>query len=88
MGARLFAARLAPENILVFEIRPGIISTDMTSGVREEYDPLIASGLVPQQRWGTPSDIGGVARAVVTGDLDFCAGTVIHADGGLHIPRL
>ncbi len=88
MAAQLFAARLAGENILVYEIRPGITATDMTAGVQEEYDALIADGLVPQRRWGTPSDIGGIAKAIMGGDLDFCAGTVIHADGGLHIPRL
>lgn len=88
MAAQLFAARLAPENILVYEIRPGIIATDMTAGVREKYDELIAEGLVPQRRWGDPSDIGSVARSIMAGNLDFCAGTVIDADGGLHIPRL
>lgn len=88
MAAQLFAARLAGENILVYEVRPGIMATDMTAGVRAKYDALIADGLVPQRRWGAPSDIGDVTRAIMGGDLDFCAGTVIHADGGLHIPRL
>lgn len=90
MAAQLFAARLAGENVLVYEVRPGITATDMTAGaaVREKYDVLIAEGMVPQRRWGTPADIGGVARAIMSGDLDFCPGSVIHADGGLHIPRL
>ena len=88
MAAQLFAARLAEENVLVYEVRPGIIATDMTAGVREKYDSLIADGLVPQRRWGSPSDIGGITTAIMAGNLDFCAGTVIHADGGLHIPRL
>jgi 3-oxoacyl-[acyl-carrier protein] reductase len=88
MAAQLFAARLASENVLVYEIRPGIIATDMTRGVQEKYDALIADGLVPQGRWGTPSDIGHITRAIMGGDMDFCAGTVIQADGGLHIPRL
>jgi 3-oxoacyl-[acyl-carrier protein] reductase len=88
MAAQLFAARLAGENVLVYEIRPGIVATDMTRGVQEKYDALIADGLVPQRRWGTPSDVGHITRAIMGGDLDFCAGTVIDADGGLHIPRL
>lgn len=88
MAVQLFAKRLAAENVLVYEIRPGIIATDMTAGVRDKYDALIADGLVPQGRWGTPSDIGSVARTIMDGDLDFCAGTVIHADGGLSIHDL
>jgi NAD(P)-dependent dehydrogenase (short-subunit alcohol dehydrogenase family) len=88
MAASVFASRLAGENILVYEVRPGITETDMTAGAKEKYDALIAEGLVPQRRWGQPSDTGGVVRAVMHGDLDFCAGSVVHTDGGLHIPRL
>jgi NAD(P)-dependent dehydrogenase (short-subunit alcohol dehydrogenase family) len=88
MAAKLFAVRLAGENILVYEVRPGITETDMTAGVKEKYDRRIADGLVPQRRWGVPSDVGAIARAIMHGDLDFCAGTIIHADGGLHIPVL
>jgi len=88
MAASLFAARLAGEDIPVFEVRPGIIATDMTSGVKEKYDRLIAEGLVPQGRWGSPEDVGETVAAIVDGLLDFCAGSVIHPDGGLHIPRL
>ena len=88
MAASLFAARLAPEGILVYEVRPGITQTDMTAGVTGKYDRLIADGLVPQGRWGYPRDTGTVVRSVLDGNLDFCAGSVIHTDGGLTIPRL
>lgn len=88
MGAALFAARLAPEGILVYEVRPGITQTDMTAGVTEKYDRLIAEGLVPQGRWGFPQDTGKVVRAIMDGQLDFSPGSVIYTDGGLSIPRL
>ncbi len=88
MGAQLYAARLAPEGILVYEIRPGITKTDMTSGVVDKYDRLIADGLVPQGRWGYPEDTGAAVRAIMDGHLDFAPGSVIYTDGGLHIPRL
>lgn len=88
MAAQLWAARLAPEGIPVVEIRPGIMETDMTSGVKEKYDSLIAEGLVPQRRWGTPEDIGRAARAVAAGDLGFSPGAVLYSDGGFHISRL
>lgn len=88
MAAALFAARLAGENVPVFEVRPGIIKTDMTAGVSDTYDRLIGDGLVPQGRWGEPSDVAGVVVSILAGHLDFCAGTVICPDGGLHIPRL
>ena len=88
MSAQLFARRLAPDNIGVFEIRPGIIQTDMTDGVKEKYDRLIADGFVPQKRWGLPRDIGSAAASLAEGNLSYSTGTVIHVDGGLHIPEL
>jgi NAD(P)-dependent dehydrogenase (short-subunit alcohol dehydrogenase family) len=88
MAARLFAARLAPEGIPVYEVRPGIISTDMTAGVREAYDKRIADGLVPEGRWGTPEDVGRVVAALLRGDVPYSTGSVITVDGGLSLPRL
>jgi NAD(P)-dependent dehydrogenase (short-subunit alcohol dehydrogenase family) len=88
MAAKLFAARLASTGIQVYEVRPGIIATDMTAGVRETYDGLIAGGLVPERRWGTPEDVGRVVAALVRGDAPYATGSVIHVDGGLSIPRL
>jgi NAD(P)-dependent dehydrogenase (short-subunit alcohol dehydrogenase family) len=88
MAARLFAARLADDGIPVYEVRPGIIATDMTAAVRESYDRRIADGLVPDRRWGQPDDVGRVVAALVRGDLPYATGTVVHVDGGLSIPRL
>ena len=88
MAAQLFAARLAPHGIPVYEVRPGIIATDMTAGVNEVYDQRIADGLVPEGRWGTPDDVGRVVAALLRGDLPYATGTVIHVDGGLTIARL
>ena len=88
MAARLFAARLAPGGIPVYEVRPGIISTDMTAGVRQMYDQRIAEGLVPEQRWGRPEDVCRAVAALVRGDLPYATGSVIHIDGGLAVPRL
>jgi 3-oxoacyl-[acyl-carrier protein] reductase len=88
MAARLFAARLAAHGIPVFEVRPGIIATDMTAGVREVYDQRIADGLVPERRWGQPDDVGRAVAALVRGDLPYATGTIINIDGGLTIPRL
>jgi NAD(P)-dependent dehydrogenase (short-subunit alcohol dehydrogenase family) len=88
MMTALFAARLAPLNIGVFEIRPGIIDTEMTAGVRDKYTDRIESGLVPARRWGHPSDIGGVMVPLATGRMAFATGAVIPVDGGLSIPRL
>jgi NAD(P)-dependent dehydrogenase (short-subunit alcohol dehydrogenase family) len=88
MSARLFAVRLAPLGIPVFEIRPGIIATDMTAAVRETYDTRIANGLVPERRWGRPEDIGRAVAALVRGDVPYATGTVIHIDGGLTLPVL
>jgi 3-oxoacyl-[acyl-carrier protein] reductase len=88
MAARLFAARLAEHGIPVYEVRPGIVATDMTAAVRETYDRRIADGLVPDRRWGQPEDVGKVVAALVRGDLPYATGTVINVDGGLSIPRL
>jgi 3-oxoacyl-[acyl-carrier protein] reductase len=88
MTARLFAARLAEHGIPVYEIRPGIIATDMTAGVRETYDRRIADGLVPERRWGVPGDVGRVVAALARGDLPYATGSIVHVDGGLSVPRL
>jgi NAD(P)-dependent dehydrogenase (short-subunit alcohol dehydrogenase family) len=88
MAARLFAARLAADGIPVFDVRPGIIATDMTARVRDVYDRRIADGLVPENRWGQPEDVGKVVAALLRGDLPYATGSVITVDGGLSIPRL
>lgn len=88
MGARLFAVRLAEHGIPVFEVRPGIIATDMTAPVRDRYDRLIADGLVPERRWGTPADVGRAVAALLRGDVPYATGSVITVDGGLALPRL
>ena len=88
MAARLFAVRLAEEGIPVYEVRPGIIATDMTAPVRDAYDRRIAEGLVPERRWGDPDDVGSVVAALLRGDAPYATGTVVHVDGGLAIPRL
>jgi 3-oxoacyl-[acyl-carrier protein] reductase len=88
MAARLFAARLAPEGIAVFEIRPGVIDTDMTAPVRDLYDRRIADGLIPSGRWGTGADVGAAVVALVAGDVPYATGSILYVDGGLHLPRL
>jgi 3-oxoacyl-[acyl-carrier protein] reductase len=88
MFAKGLALRLAGENIDVFEVRPGIIKTDMTAGVTSKYDDLIAKGLVPEGRWGLPDDIAVVCAALASGALPFSTGSIIDAGGGLHIPKL
>lgn len=88
MMARLFALRLAPKGIGVFELRPGIIATAMTAGVRGKYDAAIADGLVPAGRWGQPGDVGAVMVPIATGQMAYATGSVIAVDGGLSVPRL
>lgn len=88
MATQLFAARLGEYNIPVFEVRPGIIRTDMTEGVREKYDKLIGEGLCVQKRWGEPQDVGKVVASLTKGDFMYSTGQVIMVDGGLTIPRL
>jgi NAD(P)-dependent dehydrogenase (short-subunit alcohol dehydrogenase family) len=88
MSTALWAARLGEFGIPVYEIRPGIIATDMTSAVKEKYDKLIAEGLLIQGRWGLPDDIGKVVAAMARGDLGYSTGSVVHVDGGFHVQRL
>jgi NAD(P)-dependent dehydrogenase (short-subunit alcohol dehydrogenase family) len=88
MTAALFADRLAEFGINVYEIRPGIIETEMTDPVREKYDKLIAEGLVPQKRWGFPEDVGKAVVALARGYLPFSTGLVLEVSGGMNIRRL
>lgn len=89
MATQLYAARLAPHGINVYEIRPGVIETDMTGVVREKYDDLIFNhGLTPIRRWGRPEDVGKAVVAVATDLLPFSTGQVIDVDGGFHIRTL
>ena len=88
MARELFAVRLAEAGIGVYEVRPGLMETDMTRAVKEKYDTLIAEGLVPQRRWGTPDDVGRAVAALVSGDFDFSQGTVVDVDGGFSLLRL
>ncbi len=88
MMTALFADRLAEYGINVYEVRPGIIETDMTSGAREKYDRLIGEGLTPLRRWGRPDDVGRAVVALAEGYLPFSTGEVINVDGGFHLRRL
>lgn len=88
MAARVFADRLAPLGVRVFEVRPGIIRTEMTAPAREKYDRLIADGLVPEGRWGEPEDVARAVAALTRGDFDYSTGMIIDVSGGLSIPRL
>ena len=88
MMTKLYAARLAVAEIGVFEIRPGIIQTDMTAVAKDRYDKLIADGVTPIRRWGEPRDIARVAVALASGDFHFSTGDAWHVDGGLHLHRL
>ncbi len=88
MATKLWSARLGEYDIPVYEIRPGIIMTDMTSGVKEKYDKLIADGLLVQQRWGLPEDIGKAAAALSRGDFRYSTGQVVMVDGGFSVDRL
>ncbi len=87
MATQLFALRLADHGIRVYEVRPGIIDTDMTAGAHERYTHLIAEGLTPIRRWGTPADVGRTVAALVTGTLPFSTGDILNVDGGFHIRR-
>lgn len=84
----LFAARLAEFGINVYEIRPGIIATDMTGPVKDKYDRLISDGLTPIQRWGTPEDVGRAVAAIACDAFPFSTGEVFNVDGGFHLRRL
>jgi 3-oxoacyl-[acyl-carrier protein] reductase len=88
MATQLFAVRLGPYNIPVYEVRPGIIKTDMTAGVSEKYDALLANGLCVQPRWGLPYDVGRAVAALAKGDFPYSTGHVFVVDGGLSIARL
>lgn len=84
-ATRLWAARLAEYGIGVYEIRPGVIATDMTGAVKDEYDKLIGEGLTPIRRWGQPADVAAAVAACVRGELKFSTGEVINIDGGFHL---
>jgi 3-oxoacyl-[acyl-carrier protein] reductase len=88
MITRLFAVRLAEWGINVYEIRPGIIETDMTSVVRDKYEKMIKGGLIPIRRWGYPEDVAKAVRAICSGDFDFSTGEIINIDGGFHLRSL
>lgn len=88
MMTKLFAVRLAPENIKVFEIQPGIIDTDMIASVKEKYNTLAENGGIPAGRLGTADDYAKAVLAVLSGGLDYATGTVIACAGGMHIPTL
>jgi NAD(P)-dependent dehydrogenase (short-subunit alcohol dehydrogenase family) len=88
MATKLWAVKLAEFGIPVYEIRPGIIETPMTSVVKEKYDKLIAEGLLLQPRWGLPEDIGRTVAMMVRGDIAYSTGQVIYVDGGLTLQRL
>jgi NAD(P)-dependent dehydrogenase (short-subunit alcohol dehydrogenase family) len=88
MMTALFAERLAEYGILVYEVRPGIVETDMTSAVKERYDALIGGGLTPLRRWGQPDDVARAVLAIAQGYMPFSTGEVINVDGGFHLRRL
>lgn len=88
MMTKLFATRLANEGITVHEVRPGVIATDMTGGVKEKYDKLLAEGLSPIRRWGQPEDVGACVAAILRGDFPYSTGQVFDVDGGFHLQRL
>jgi NAD(P)-dependent dehydrogenase (short-subunit alcohol dehydrogenase family) len=88
MATRLWAVRLAEYGVRVYEIRPGVIATDMTAGVKEKYDRMIADGLTLERRWGQPQDVGRAAAALARGDLPYATGQVVNIDGGMLVGRL
>jgi NAD(P)-dependent dehydrogenase (short-subunit alcohol dehydrogenase family) len=88
MAVKLFAARLAPHHIPVFEIEPGIIRTDMIAAVETVYEQRIGDGLLPQRRMGEPADVADAVRAIADGRLDYCTVQVLHVDGGFHLRTL
>ena len=88
MLTTLYADRLAPEGILVHEVRPGVIATDMTSTVKEKYDKMFADGVFPIARWGLPEDIAGAVSAFCSDKFLYTTGNYVDIDGGFHIKRL
>jgi 3-oxoacyl-[acyl-carrier protein] reductase len=87
MATQLFALRLAEHGIRVYEVRPGIIDTDMTAAAKDQYTQLIADGLTPIRRWGTPEDVGRAVAALVGDGFPYSTGDVLHVDGGYHVRR-
>jgi len=88
MATRVFADRLSHEGILVYEVRPGIIQTDMTAKIKDKYDKLINDGLVPQRRWGLPEEIGKAVASIARRDWNFSTGMIFEISGGLNIHKL
>jgi NAD(P)-dependent dehydrogenase (short-subunit alcohol dehydrogenase family) len=88
MATQLWAARLGEFDIPVYEVRPGVIRTEMTAGVTEKYDKLFREGLAIQQRWGTPEDVGKAVAALARGDFPYSTGAVVMVDGGMTVQRL
>lgn len=88
MASQLWAARLGEHGIPVYEVRPGVIKTDMTSAVTAKYDKLLGEGLAIQKRWGTPEDVGKVVASLARGDFPYSTGAVLMVDGGLTVQRL
>lgn len=88
MLTKLFADRLAPEGILVHEVRPGVIATDMTSAVKEKYDAMLEQGVFPIRRWGTPEDVAEAVSMFCSDQLLYTTGDYLDVDGGFHIRRL
>lgn len=88
MTTQLWSARLAEHGIDVYEVRPGIIATDMTAGVAQKYDRLIADGLTLERRWGTPEDVGRAVSLLARGELTYATGQILVVDGGMTQPRL
>jgi NAD(P)-dependent dehydrogenase (short-subunit alcohol dehydrogenase family) len=88
MATKLWATRLGEFDIPVYEIQPGVIRTDMTSGVEKKYNLLFQNGLAIQPRWGLPEDVGRVAAAMASGSMPYSTGQVVMVDGGMAVPRL
>jgi NAD(P)-dependent dehydrogenase (short-subunit alcohol dehydrogenase family) len=88
MATQLWAHRLAEFGIAVYEVRPGIITTDMTAPVKEKYDRLLADGLTVENRWGTPEDVGRAVAVLARGDITYATGNVLNVDGGLTLRRI
>ena len=88
MATQLWAARLAPEGIVVYEVRPGVVATDMTAAAKGKYDALFSNGGAPISRWGQPADVAGAIVLLASGLMPYSTGDVIHVAGGMQIPRL
>jgi NAD(P)-dependent dehydrogenase (short-subunit alcohol dehydrogenase family) len=88
MATQIWAARLADLGIEVYEVRPGVIATDMTAGVKAKYDALIAGGLTVEKRWGTPADVGKAVAVLARGEIPYATGQILHIDGGITLQRM